>query len=136
MKFRPIGFGGGALITVKVKSLLIPWCRILFEKLIVTQLVKKYPAFLWNPKIHHRVHTSPSLDPILSQLNPVRHIDPYVTKVQIVILPPTPRSSQWSLAFGPPNQNPASTSPLPHACTSNNKLYNKHVKNNAESNEL
>jgi hypothetical protein len=22
-----------------------PWCRILFEKLIVTQLVKKYPAF-------------------------------------------------------------------------------------------
>jgi hypothetical protein len=26
--------------------LLIPWCRILFEKLIVTQLLKKYPAFL------------------------------------------------------------------------------------------
>jgi len=23
-----------------------------------------------------------------------------------VILPPTPRSSQWSLAFGPSNQNP------------------------------
>jgi hypothetical protein len=27
-----------------------------------------------------------------------------------------PRSSQWFLAFGPPNQNPVSTSPLPHAC--------------------
>jgi hypothetical protein len=26
--------------------LLTPWCRILFEKLILTQLVKKYPAFL------------------------------------------------------------------------------------------
>jgi alkylated DNA nucleotide flippase Atl1 len=26
-----------------------PWCRILFEKLIVTQLVEKYSAFLWNP---------------------------------------------------------------------------------------
>jgi hypothetical protein len=25
--------------------LLTPWCRMLFEKLIVTQLVKKYPAF-------------------------------------------------------------------------------------------
>jgi hypothetical protein len=43
---------------------LIPWCRILFEKLIVTQLVKKYPFFLRNPKVHHRVHKSPPLDPI------------------------------------------------------------------------
>jgi hypothetical protein len=25
-------------------------------------------------------------------------------------------SSQWSLAFGPPNQNPVNTSTLPHAC--------------------
>jgi hypothetical protein len=26
------------------------------------------------------------------------------------------RSSQWSLTFRPPNQNPVNTSPLPHAC--------------------
>jgi hypothetical protein len=26
-----------------------------------------------------------------------------------------PRPSQWSLHFGPPNQNPINTSPLPHA---------------------
>jgi hypothetical protein len=25
------------------------------------------------------------------------------------------RSSQWSLTFWPPNQNPVNTSPLPHA---------------------
>jgi hypothetical protein len=30
---------------------------------------------------------------------------PYLPKVHVnVILPPTPRSSQWSLDFGPPNQ--------------------------------
>jgi hypothetical protein len=91
---------------------------ILFEKLVVTQLVKKYPTFLWNPKVHYRVHTSPPLDPILSQLNPVRPIDPYLPKVHLnVIVPPTPRSSQWSLPFGPPNENPVNTSPLPMRAT-------------------
>jgi hypothetical protein len=93
----------------------IPWCRILFEKLIVTHLVKKYPAFLCNPKVHYRVHTSAPLDPILSQLKPVHLIDPCFPKVHLnVILPTMPRSSQWSLAFGHPNQNPINTSTHTH----------------------
>jgi hypothetical protein len=42
--------------------LLIPWCGIFFEKLIVTQLVKRYPTFLWNPRVHYHVHFKISLE--------------------------------------------------------------------------
>jgi len=81
-----------------------PWCRTLFEKLIVTQLVKKYP-FLQNPNIHYCVHTSLPLDPILSQLNPVCPIDPYHPKVHLnIIRLPMPRFSQWSLSSGFPTK--------------------------------
>jgi hypothetical protein len=54
----------------------------LFEKLIVTQLMKKNPT-LWNPKVHHRIHKSPQLDPISNQPNPFRPIDPYLPKVHL-----------------------------------------------------
>jgi hypothetical protein len=52
------------------------------------------------------------------QLNPVLPIDPYLPKVHLnVILPSTPRSSQWSLLLGAPYQNPVKTSPLPMRVT-------------------
>jgi hypothetical protein len=83
------------LLTYLLTYLLTPWCRTLFEKLIVTQPLENILLSLWNPKVHYHVHKSPPLDPILSQPNPVRPIDPYLPKVQLnVILPPTPRSSQ------------------------------------------
>jgi len=41
-----------------------------------------------------RVHKSPPLDPILTQLNPVRPIDPYHPKFHLnIILPPIPTSA-------------------------------------------
>jgi hypothetical protein len=94
-----------------------PWCRTLFEKLRVTQPAKKYPVFFMKSKGSLPCSQSSPLDPILSQPNPVRPIDPYLPKVQLnVIFPPMARSSQWSLTFGPPNQNYVNTSPLPHVC--------------------
>jgi hypothetical protein len=91
---------------------LTPCYRTLFENLIVTQLVKNILLSLWNAKVHYRVHKSPLLDPILSQPNPVRLIDSYLLKVNLnVILPPTPRSFQWSLTYGSPSQNLVNTSP-------------------------
>jgi hypothetical protein len=108
------------LMLVVTRNLLPTYSIVqdIIEKLIVTQLVKKYPAFLWNPKVHYRVHRNPPLDPILSQLNSVRPIDPYLPQVQLnVILPPAPRSSQWSLTFEHPYQNPVNTSPLPMRAT-------------------
>jgi hypothetical protein len=88
----------GCTCTSSTHTLLTPWCRTLFEKLIVTQLVRKILLSSWNLKVHYRVHKSPPMDPILSQPYPVRTIDPYLPKVQLnVIHPFTPRFSQWSL---------------------------------------
>ena len=87
--------------------LLTPWCRVLLEKLTGLQLVKKFPAFLWKPKVHYRTQKRPQPVLILGQPNPVPIPTSHILEIHPnIIHPSTPRSPQWSLSFRFPHQDP------------------------------
>ena len=94
--------------------LLTPWCRVLLEKLTGLQLVKKFPSFLWNPKVHYRIHKRPPPIPILGQPNPVHIPTSHLLEIYPNIHPSTPRSPQWSLSLRFPHQDPIRPPLLAH----------------------
>jgi hypothetical protein len=49
--------------TYLLTYLLTTWCRILFEKLIVTQLIYKYPAFFMEPERSSPCSQKPVIGP-------------------------------------------------------------------------
>ena len=95
--------------------ILTPWCRVVLEKLTGLQLVKKFPAFLWNPKVQYRTHKRPPPVPILGQPNPIHIPTSHLLKIHPnIIYPSTPRSPQWSLSVRFPRQDPIRPPLLTH----------------------
>jgi hypothetical protein len=88
----------GRMMIMMWQSLNFPlatWSRVL-EKLTVTQLVNKFPAFRGTPKVHCCVHNSWPLVPILREMNPIHNFPPYLPKIRFfnIIFPYTLRSSK------------------------------------------
>jgi hypothetical protein len=60
----------------------------------IPQAIQEVSYILWTPKVHYRVHKSPPLASILSQINPVHTTLSYFSNISFnIILPPTPKSS-------------------------------------------
>jgi hypothetical protein len=55
---------------------------------------EELPRILWDLKVHCRVQESHPLVPILSQINPIHIILPYLSKIHFNIVPP-PTSSKY-----------------------------------------
>jgi len=91
-----------------------PWCCcckapcLLQQKQHVTvashSASKEDPRLSWEPKVHYRVHSSPPLVPILSQLHRLCALSKIYTNV---ILLSIHRPSNWSLPFRFSNLIPA-----------------------------
>ena len=92
-----------------------PWCRVLLQKLTGLQLVKKFPAFLWNPKVHYRIHKRPPPVHVMGQPNPVHIPTSHLLEIHPnIIHPSTSRSPQWSLSLRFPHQDPIRPPLLTH----------------------
>ena len=95
--------------------LLTPWCRVLLEKLTGLQLVKKFPTFLWNPKVHYHTHKRLPPVPVLGQPNPIHIPTSHLLEIHPnIIHPSTSRSPQWSLFLRFPHQDPICPPLLTH----------------------
>jgi hypothetical protein len=76
------------------------WCNLLQSENNGRSAGSDIPLLLWISKIHYRVHKSPPLVSVLSQMVLVHILTPYFCNIHLnVILPSTIRSRKCSLTF-------------------------------------
>jgi hypothetical protein len=88
-------------ITLELTNVLTRWTRVLLEKLTVTQLVKKLPAFLFmEPEVSLSCSQEPATSPYGERDASSPRLHSQLLKDTFyIILPSTPRSPKWSLSF-------------------------------------
>ena len=99
-------------ISYLLTYLLTPWCRVLLEKLIGLELVKKFPAFHGTRWFIIALTSVRHLS--LSWASPIQSISHLLEINPNIIHPSTPRSSQWSLSLRLPYQDPIRPPLLTH----------------------
>jgi hypothetical protein len=67
----------------------------------VAALCPEVPRVLRKPKVHHRVHKSPTLFPVLRQMNPVHACTPNAFKIPFLHDKPLGRGASGASADGP-----------------------------------
>jgi hypothetical protein len=87
---------------------------------------QEFPNILRNPKDHYRVHRSPPLVPILSQIHPVHTIPSYLSKILLTwptyLLHDLP-SGSFVLAFPPISYMLISFVPVNSTCSTHLILF-------------
>ena len=87
--------------------IILRWISRRWDVVYGLQLVKKFPAFSRNPKVHYRTHKRPPPVCILGQPNPVHIPTSHLLEIHPnIIHPSTSRSPQWSLSLRFPRQDP------------------------------
>jgi hypothetical protein len=74
--------------------------RVLLQELIVTRLVKKFPASLWKRKFHYRDHKSAPLYTVLSKMKPVHSL----YKIHVILSSCMPSLSRGLFPSGIPTR--------------------------------